>query len=149
MKLHSLPKLKGKRRAKKRVGRGPGSGKGFHTTGRGNKGQKARGKVKLGFEGGQLPLIRKLPHQKGFKNPTSKNPTIINVGDLEGKTVKGVITPDDLVKLEMIKKVPSDGVKILGRGEIKTKLNLSSEFLFSENARKKIIEAGGKIEDTV
>lgn len=147
MNLHSLPKLKGKRRSKKRVGRGPGSGKGFHTTGRGTKGQKARGKVKLGFEGGQLPLVRRLPHQKGFKNPTAKTPAVFNIGDLGRIKTTGYLKPSDFVKSGLLKKVPRDGIKILGRGEIKTKINFSSSaFQFSAGARKEIEKAGGKIE---
>ncbi len=146
MNLHNLPKLKGKRRKAKRVGRGYSSGKGGHTVGRGSKGQKARGKVKLGFEGGQLPLHRRLPHKRGFKRAFRDEVEILNVGDLNRWDPKTVVSPQNLLEVGLIDRIPKGGVKILGDGELKKKLTVKDVKL-SEAAKEKILEAGGTIED--
>ncbi|MCG2686334.1 50S ribosomal protein L15, partial [Candidatus Parcubacteria bacterium] len=132
MKLSNLPKLKGTHRPAKWVGRGYGSGKGGHTVGRGQKGQKSRGKVPLWFEGGQLPLARRLPHRGGFTPLHHKEPAIFNIGrfsNFEGETV----TPKQLVEMGWLKKVPRDGVKILGVGTLAKALNFSG-FEYSKTA---------------
>lgn len=145
MELSRLPKLKGKKRKAKRVGRGYGSGKGAKS-GRGQKGQKARGKVKLGFEGGQLPLHKRLPHKRGFKRAFRDEVAILNVEDLNRWDPKTVVSPENLLEAGLIDRIPTGGVKILGEGEIKKKLTVKSVKL-SETAKEKILEAEGKIED--
>jgi large subunit ribosomal protein L15 len=144
MELHNLPKLKGKRRKAKRVGRGYASGKGGHTVGRGSKGQKARSKVKLGFEGGQLPLHKRLPQKRGFKRAFRDEVEILNVGDLNYWDEKVEINPENLLEAGLIDQIPKGGVKILGDGEIKKKLTVKGVQL-SESAKEKIIKAEGKI----
>ena len=146
MDLSSLPKLKGKRRKAKRIGRGYGSGKGGHTVGRGSKGQKARGKVPLGFEGGQLPLHKRLPHKRGFSRAFGDEVEILNVGDLDRWDEKTIVNPKNLLETGLIDRIPKGGVKILGDGEIEKKLTIKGVKL-SESAKEKILEAGGKIED--
>jgi len=146
MKLSQLPKLKGKKDKAKRVGRGYGSGKGGHTVGKGQKGQKVRGKVKLGFEGGQLPLHRRLPHQRGFKRAFREEVAILNVEDLNRWDPTIVVSPEKLLEVGLIDKIPKGGVKILGDGEIEKKLTIQGVKL-SESAKEKILKAGGKIEE--
>jgi len=144
MDLSNLPKLRGKRRKAKRVGRGYGSGKGGHTVGRGSKGQKARGKVKLGFEGGQLPLHKRLPHKRGFKRDSRNDPEILNISDLTRWDEKMEVNPKNLLEKGLIGRIPKGGVKILGEGEIGKKL-VARGVKLSESAREKILEAGGEI----
>ena len=145
MELHQLPKLKGKRRKAKRIGRGYGSGKGGHTVGRGSKGQKARNKVKLGFEGGQLPLHQRLPHKRGFKNSFRDEVAILNIEDLNHWDPQLEVNPQNLLEKGLIDKVPKGGVKILGDGEVGKKLTIEGVKL-SETAKEKILGAGGKVE---
>lgn len=144
MALHELPKLKGKKRSAKRVGRGYGSGKGGHTVGRGAKGQKARGKVKLGFEGGQLPLYKRLPHKKGFKRAFRDEVAILNVEQLEKFDAGSVVSPQSLIEAGFFKDIPKGGVKILGDGEIEKKLIIEGVKL-SATAKSKILKAGGDV----
>jgi len=144
MNLHSLPKLKGKRKPAKRVGRGYGSGKGGHTVGKGQKGQKVRGKVKLGFEGGQLPLHRRLPHQRGFKRAFRDEVAILNIRDLNRWDPETVVSPENLLEKGLIDEIPRGGVKILGEGEVEKKLTVRGIKL-SEVAKSKILKAGGEI----
>ena len=146
MDLSNLPKLKGKTRKAKRVGRGYGSGKGGHTVGRGSKGLKARGKVPLGFEGGQLPLYKRLPHKKGFSRAFSKEVGILNVGDLDRWDEKRTVNPENLLGAGLIDSIPKGGVKILGDGELEKKLTVKRVKL-SESAKEKILKAGGKVEN--
>ena len=146
MKLSNLPKLKGKRRKAKRVGRGYSSGKGGHTVGRGSKGLKARGKVPLGFEGGQLPLHQRLPHKRGFKRAFSDEVVILNLENLSGWDPTVEVSPKNLLEKGVIDKIPKGGVKILGDGEVEKKLTVEGVKL-SESAKEKILKAGGKIED--
>jgi len=130
---------------RKRVGRGNGSGHGT-TSGRGTKGQLSRsgGKTRIGFEGGQMPLQRRLPHLKGFKNLRKKVFNIINVGDLENFKEDSTIDYKLLEKEGRIMK-KNCPLKILGNGELTRKLIVRAD-AFSESASAKIEKAGGKAE---
>ncbi len=143
MKLHELGSSQDKK--KKRVGRGMSSGHG-KTSGRGQKGQKARsGKgVRLGFEGGQMPLYRRIP-KRGFTNIFAKEFAIINVEDLNRFEENTEITPELLISEGLLKKGKiKDGVKILGNGDIDKKLIVNAH-KFSKSAVEKIEAAGGKV----
>ena len=145
MMLHELKPAAGSNRAAKRKGRGHGSGNG-KTAGYGHKGQKARsGAKKAGFEGGQLPLQRRLP-KVGFNNSVFATVySIINVSDLEKRFEAGAVVDEAaVVKSGLIKKV-NDGIKVLGRGEI-TKPMTVQLTAFSASAKEKIEKAGGKAE---
>ena len=145
MNLNELKPEKGSRQNKKRVGRGPGSGRGLRC-GRGNKGQNSRsgGGVRVGFEGGQMPLTRRLP-KRGFRNaPFKKEYTIINVSELDRRFKEGTeVTVQILREMKLTKK--DFMVKILGNGEINKSLQVKVN-AFSESARQKIEAAGGKIQ---
>ena len=126
-----------------RRGRGHGSGNG-KTAGKGHKGQKARsGAPRPGFEGGQIPLYRRLP-KRGFKNRFAKKYTVINVGTLNGFEADSVIKLETLLESGKISKA-NDGLKVLGRGEITTKVTVKASS-FSASAKEKIEAAGGKCE---
>ncbi|MBI5409744.1 MAG: 50S ribosomal protein L15 [Nitrospirae bacterium] len=144
MKLSDLAPAPGSRKNKKRVGRGVGSGHG-KTSCRGHKGQKARtgGGTKPGFEGGQMPLQRRLP-KRGFTNIFQKEYTIVNVGALD-KLSETVITPEVLIQEGLIK---SDkyGIKILGEGEITKPVTVKAH-AFSASAKEKILKAQGSTEE--
>jgi len=129
----------------KRVGRGDGSGHGTYS-GRGCKGQKARsgGGVRLGFEGGQLPLIKRLPRKRGFTNVFKTEYNIINVGELDIFPSGSEVNPEDLFKAELIKSLTRP-TKILGDGEIHRPLSVKAN-KFSGAAERKIVAAGGKVE---
>lgn len=144
MKLHELKPAEGSRFSRKRVGRGYGSGLG-KTSGRGQKGQKSRsgGNIRPGFEGGQLPLLQTLP-KKGFKNPTRKVYTIVNVEKLNRFENGTEVTPELLLEKRVIKKL-NDGVKILGEGKLESKLTVKAT-KFSASAKEAIEAAGGNIE---
>lgn len=143
--LHELKPNPGATHRRKRVGRGIGSGHG-KTAGRGTKGQKARDQVPLTFEGGQTPLHRRLPRLKGFKNPTHKEYTIINVALLEERFEAGdVVTPELLLERRIIKKLERDGLKVLGEGELTKALTVRAH-KFSKTAEQKITAAGGSVE---
>ncbi len=142
MELHNLHNPPGSRRPRKRRGRGPGSGLGA-TSGRGHKGQKARSgyKSKPGFEGGQMPLKRRLP-KVGFTSPFPTIYTVVNLGDL-GVFAEGTeVTPELLRERGLIRNLKQP-VKILGRGKIEKKLSVSAD-RFSLSARSAIEAAGGK-----
>lgn len=143
MKLHELSQTE-PRKARKRVGRGPGSGLG-KTSGRGQKGQKARtgGGVRLGFEGGQTPLARRLP-KRGFTNFNRKEYAIINVGDLNRFEDGAQVTPEILKDMGILKKQLA-GVKVLGEGKLEKKLHVVAA-KFSKSAEEAIVKAGGTIE---
>jgi len=128
----------------KRKGRGIGSGLG-KTAGRGHKGQKARsgGGVRPGFEGGQMPLIRRLP-KRGFTNIFARVYSVINVEDLNCFDQDTVVTPEVLKEWGIVKKL-NDGVKILGKGELTLKLTVKAH-KFSKSAQLKIESAGGSTE---
>ncbi len=142
MKLHDLSPAKGSRRARKRVGRGPGSGTG-KTAGRGHKGQKSRSGYsrRLGFEGGQMPLIRKVP-KRGFTNIFRKEVAVVNLRDLSD--FEGEVNPETLLERGLVRK--GLAVKILGDGEISTVLQVKAH-RFSRAAREKIEAAGGSCEE--
>ncbi|MFH1547190.1 MAG: 50S ribosomal protein L15 [bacterium] len=124
MKLNEIPQRKNRIMKAKRIGRGYGSGKGGHTVGKGQKGQKSRsgGKTKLGFEGGKVPLFRKLPKFRGFRNPTRVEYQVINFADLEKNFKIGEeVSVKILREKGMIRKKTKD-VKILGKGKLTKKL---------------------------
>lgn len=135
----------GSKHKRKRVGRGNGSGHGTYS-GRGLKGQKSRsgGGVRIGFEGGQLPLIKRLPRKRGFTNIFRTEYNIVNVGRLNIFPSGAKITPAELLKAGLINSLKKP-TKILGDGEIYNSLSVKAA-KFSPSAERKIIAAGGKIE---
>jgi large subunit ribosomal protein L15 len=144
MRLHDLSPTEGSAKKPKRVGRGIGSGRGKTST-RGHKGQNARsgGGVRPGFEGGQMPLYRRLP-KRGFTNIFKKQFALVNIDDLNVFEENTKVTPELLIEKGIIKKV-KDGVKILGNGELKVKVDVVAN-AFSKSAEEKIEAAGGKAE---
>ena len=144
MKLNELKPAPGARTAPKRVGRGVGSGLG-KTSGRGHKGQKARsgGGVRPGFEGGQMPLSRRLP-KRGFTNIFAKEYAIVNVSDLNQFENGTEVTAELLLEARVIRK-PLDGLKVLGNGDINKKLTVKAT-KFTKAAAEKITAAGGVAE---
>lgn len=144
MELDKLKPAPGAVRPKRRVGRGPGSGTG-KTAGRGSKGAKSRSgySLRYGFEGGQMPLIRRVP-KRGFTNIFAKKVSNVNVRDLNRFPEETVVTPDLLISSGLIDKSP-DGVKVLGDGELKKKLVVQAH-QFSAGAKAKIEAAGGRVE---
>ncbi len=144
MKLHELSPAEGSVKASFRVGRGPGSGNG-KTSGKGHKGQNARsgGGVRPGFEGGQIPLYRRLP-KKGFNNHFAVNYAIVNVASLNKFEDGAVVDADALTASRLVTDI-MDGIKILGGGELTKKLTVKAS-CFSASARAKIEAAGGKAE---
>ena len=144
MQLHTLKPVAGSRKERNRVGRGQGSGNG-KTAGRGQKGQKQRsgGGVRLGFEGGQQPLFRRLP-KRGFTNINRKEYAIVNVETLNRFEDGTTVTPALLIESGIIKNELS-GVKILGEGQLERKLTVHAA-KFSKSADQAIIAAGGSIE---
>lgn len=145
MKLHTLRPAEGSRKNTKRKGRGTATGQG-KTAGRGQDGQKSRsgGGVRLGFEGGQMPLARRLP-KRGFSNyPFKKEYAIVNVGELNAFEENTVITPELLMEYGFVRKL-KDGVKILGEGDVEKALTLKINKI-SKSAEEKIIAHGGKVE---
>ena len=145
MKLHELKPSEGAFKTSKRVGRGVASGSG-KTSGKGHKGQNARsgGGVRPGFEGGQLPLFRRLP-KRGFSNAMFKvRYATLNLSDLEKFDDGAVITPELLKEMGILKKQLS-GVKVLGNGDLTKKLTVKAH-KFSDSAKEKIESKGGKAE---
>lgn len=145
MKLHELSPAEGSKKSVKRIGRGAGSGQG-KTAGKGHKGQKARAGrgMRPGFEGGQMPLQRRVP-KRGFNNIFAKEIATVNVSALDKAFEDGAtVTVDALIEKGLIKKA-LDGVKILGNGEITKKLTVQVNS-FSSVAKQKIEAAGGKAE---
>ena len=144
MKLNTLKPACGSVKTRKRVGRGAGSGLGGTST-RGHKGAKARSgyKKKIGFEGGQMPLYRRLP-KRGFKNRNSKEIVGINVDALNRYEDGAVVTVETMIETGLVSN-PRDGVKILGNGEVTKKLTVKAN-AFSESAKAKIEAAGGTVE---
>src|SRR5689334_2380699 len=143
--LHTLKGPKGATRNRKRIGRGPGSGTG-EQSGKGVKGQKARTGhhgARFGFEGGQMPMQRRLP-KKGFKNPFRENIYAVNLGDINERFEPGVVT---LAELQVASLVPRKytKVKILAEGELTKKFVIKADS-FSASAKEKIEKAGGKAE---
>ncbi|MEO1816723.1 MAG: 50S ribosomal protein L15 [Acetobacterium sp.] len=145
MKLHTLSPAPGSKKAPKRKGRGTGSGLG-KTAGRGQDGQKSRsgGGVRPGFEGGQMPLARRLP-KRGFSNARFKKTfAIVNVGELNAFDANTVITPELLMEYGFVRKL-NDGLKILGNGEVEKAFTIKAHKI-SKSAEEKILAAGGKVE---
>ena len=144
MKLHELSPAEGSAKKSYRKGRGPASGNG-KTAGKGHKGQNARsgGGVRPGFEGGQIPLYRKLP-KRGFTNHFAKKYAIVNVSDLNRFDNGAVVDAEALLAAKIIRDV-LDGVKILGNGEITKKVTVKAA-VFSATAKEKIEAAGGTTE---
>lgn len=144
MKLHELKKPEGSTRARKRVGRGTGSGLGT-TSGRGMNGQNSRsgGGTRLGFEGGQMPLYRRIP-KRGFTNHWQKEYVGVNVEKLNCFEDGATVTSQMIIDAGLANKVTA-GVKILGGGELKKNLTVQAE-KFSDSAIEKIVAAGGKAE---
>lgn len=140
MKLNELSPNPGATKVKKRVGRGPGSGNG-KTAGRGHNGQKSRSgySQKRGFEGGQMPLQRRVP-KRGFKNPFRKEYVTFNVSMFENRDITEV-TLEDYQKMGLVKNL-RDGVKILGDGDLTKAITIHAH-KFSKSAREKIEKAGG------
>ena len=141
MKLHELKPAKGSRKAKRRIGRGPGSGTG-KTAGRGHKGQRSRSGFsrRLGFEGGQMPLVRRVP-KRGFTNIFKTHYQVVNVERLAG--LEGEITPETLAANGLVR--PGYPIKVLGDGEISSAVTVRAH-KFSASARSKIEAAGGTCE---
>ncbi len=145
MKLDELRPAPGSKTTRRRVGRGIGSGLG-KTAGKGHKGQNARsgGGVRPGFEGGQMPLFRRIP-KRGFNNRNSKTYTEVTLAMLEERFETGAeVTAETLLELGVIKKV-NDGIVVLGNGELTKKLNVKAS-RFTKTAEEKIKAAGGKVE---
>ncbi|MGL5692494.1 MAG: 50S ribosomal protein L15 [Peptostreptococcaceae bacterium] len=145
MKLHELRPAEGAVRSKKRLGRGTATGQG-KTAGRGQKGQKSRsgGGVRVGFEGGQMPLARRLP-KRGFNNPFRKEYTEVNV-ELLNRFENGTeITAELLKSTGAISKIAKDGVKVLGNGNLEKSVTIKAA-KFTASAQEKIEKAGGKAE---
>ena len=145
MELNNLKPKKGSRHAKKRVGRGPGSGHG-KTAARGEKGQKSRSGYSrmLGFEGGQMPLHRRLP-KRGFTNIFKKEHAVVNVSDLE-RFDNGMTVDEAALRKAGLVKGKNEGIKILGDGKLTKKLTVSAT-KFSASARKQIEAAGGTCQE--
>ena len=144
MKLHELRAVPGATKAPKRKGRGTATGQG-KTAGRGMNGQKSRsgGGVRPGFEGGQMPLYRRIP-KRGFTNIWGTEYTVLNVEDLNRFDADTVVTPELMKEIGMVKQV-KDGIKILGNGTLEKKLTVKAH-KFSKTAVEKIESAGGKAE---
>jgi large subunit ribosomal protein L15 len=141
VKVHDLKPAPGSNRARKRVGRGIG-GKGGKTAGRGTKGQGARNNIKPGFEGGQLPLMQRIPKLKGFKNPFRVEYVVVNLDTLE--SFEGTeVTPETLRAKGLVHK--HGLVKVLGRGELTKKVTVRAH-AFSKSAEQAITAAGGSVE---
>jgi large subunit ribosomal protein L15 len=146
MELSNLKPKKGARHAKKRIGRGPGSGHG-KTAGRGEKGQKSRAGYSrmLGFEGGQMPLHRRLP-KRGFHNLFKKQFAVVNLADLEKRFDNGATVDEAALRKAGLVKGRHDGIKILGTGKLTKKITVIAT-KFSESAKKQIEAAGGTCQE--
>lgn len=145
MKLHDLAPEQGANRPVKRVGRGPASGQG-KTAGKGHKGQKARAGSgpRIGFEGGQMPLQRRIP-KRGFNNIFAKEIAIVNVSALEERFEDGAVVDVESLLASGLVKNQLDGIKILGNGELTKKFTVKAN-AFSDSAKEKIEKAGGSVE---
>lgn len=142
--LNELKPVKGARKSRKRLGRGPGSGLG-KTSGKGDKGQLARsgGSPRPGFEGGQLPFFQRLP-KRGFKNVNRKEYAVVNLKDLNIFEDGEIVTPEHLLARRVVTKLKS-GVKVLAYGTLEKKLTVKAN-LFSKAAEAAIVQAGGTVE---
>ena len=146
MRLHELQPPKGARRERRRVGRGHGSGQGT-TAGKGTKGQKARagGGVPPYFEGGQLPLVRRLPYRRGFRNPFRTEYAVVNLRQLAGFPPGSRVTAETLVEAGLLHRGEGP-VKVLGDGDLTVGLHVCADRV-SRQAREKIEAAGGSVEE--
>lgn len=147
MKLHELSPAAGSTKERKRIGRGAGSGQG-KTAGKGHKGQKARAGrgMRPGFEGGQMPLQRRLP-KRGFNNIFRQEVATVNVSAIDAAFEAGAtVTIEELVNKGLVKKVLAGGVKVLGNGDITKSLTVKAN-AFSASAKEKIEAAGGTVEE--
>ena len=140
--LHELKPNPGSRRNRRRVGRGDGSGRGTYC-GRGNKGQLQHGKVHPLFEGGQLPLVKRLPYMRGFRNPFRTDYVGVNLSRLAALGADAEVTPELLLERRVVRR-SNDLVKILGAGDVPGPMNVSAH-AFSKSAREKIEAAGGTV----
>ncbi len=142
--LHSLKRSRGANKDRKRIGRGPGSGTGV-TSGKGHKGQKSRSgySMRPGFEGGQMPLYRRLP-KRGFFNKFAKHYVVLNVRDLESFEEGTLVSSEYLLESGYVRTM-KDGLRILGDGELTRKVSVKAHHV-TESARKKIEAAGGNVE---
>ena len=145
MKLHELRAVPGAKKAPKRKGRGTATGQG-KTAGRGMNGQNSRsgGGTRPGFEGGQMPLYRRIP-KRGFTNIWRTEYSILNVDDLNRFEAGAVVTPDMLKEAGLVKQMKNGGIKILGNGELEKNITIKAH-KFSKSAIEKIESAGGKAE---
>ena len=146
MRQHELRPPRGARRPRKRVGRGDGSGHGSYS-GRGMKGQNSRsgGGVRPGFEGGQLPLIKRLPTLRGFTNIFRKEYSVINLNSLARFPADSEITPGVMVEMGLVRSLKRP-IKVLGRGDVVAPLVVEAHG-FSDSARRKIEAAGGRVRE--
>lgn len=146
MKLHELKPAKGAVKSKRRLGRGTATGQG-KTSGRGQKGQWSRsgGGVRVGFEGGQMPLARRLP-KRGFTNIFKNEYSIINVETLNRFEAGTVVDAELLKSSKVISKIEKDGIKILGNGNLEKALTVKAA-KFTGSAKEKIVNAGGQVEE--
>ncbi|MBI4298374.1 MAG: 50S ribosomal protein L15 [Chloroflexi bacterium] len=144
MRIHEIGAPKGARKTPKRVGRGDGSGRGNYS-GKGQKGQKARtgGGVRPGFEGGQTPIIRRLPSIRGFNNIFKQEYVIVNLSSFDSLPENAEVTPEALLKAKIVRNLKHP-VKILGEGTITKSLTVEAH-RFSKSAREKIEAAGGRV----
>jgi len=143
VKLHHLRPAPGSTRDRVRKGRGDASGKG-KTAGRGTKGSRARGQIRIGFEGGQMPLQRRVPKRRGFTNPNKVHWSVVNLDRLQAAFPKGgEVDPDGLVTAGLARK--GTPVKVLGGGEVTVALQIRAH-AFSATAASKIAAAGGTVE---
>lgn len=141
MKIHDLKPAEGSRKRRKRVGRGIG-GKGGKTAGRGTKGQKARSKIRVGFEGGQLPLQQRVPKLRGFNNPFRVEYQAVNL-DTIAESGLNEVTPEALLDKGLVSKGAL--VKVLGRGSVSEPVTVKAH-AFSSSAEAAIVAAGGTVE---
>jgi len=141
MKVHDLKPAEGSRKRRKRVGRGIG-GKGGKTAGRGTKGQRARNTVRVGFEGGQLPLQQRMPKLRGFNNPFRVDYQAVNL-DTIAESGLSEVTPESLLESGLVSKGAL--VKVLGRGELSSSVTVKAH-AFSKSAEEAITSAGGSVE---
>jgi large subunit ribosomal protein L15 len=142
MKLHHLKPAPGSKKAKVRVGRGEGGRRG-KTAGRGTKGSKARGSIPAWFEGGQMPIYRRLPKLKGFRNPNKEYFALVNVEKLNGFRKGSTVGPDELRAKGLVKK--RGRIKVLAEGELEKQLTVRAH-AFSVGAVEKIKAAGGEVQ---
>ena len=145
--MSSLKPPEGSRKKRKRIGRGDGSGHGGTST-KGHKGQNARsgGRVRPGFEGGQMPLSRRLP-KRGFRNPFRRNIVIINIDQLKRFPEGSVIDKDALLEAGLVNRV-GDGIKVLGKGNIEYPISVKVDMI-SRGAKDKIEAAGGSVVEVI